>query len=376
MIFGKLATHLGRLGKKCMDKSFWEGKNVLITGHTGFKGAWLSLILSTFNTRLAGISADEDQSRLLWNSVKSSFAMDSHLIDVTNIKALEKVFFDVRPEIVFHLAAQPLVYEAYVNPTETLQTNIMGTVNILECIKTCKTVKSAVIVTSDKVYDDGSPGPYKENDSLGGGEIYSASKAATEIIISAYRNAFESSLAQCGIATARAGNVFGGGDGSKNRVVPDLFAAFESKQALNLRNPSNIRPWQHIFDLINGYTLLAQKLYLNPKDYEGAWNFSNPSMEISVNSIVSQFASHIFEITGEAVEIRDSRAGLEFFYETKLLSLNSTKARTELGWLPKYNLAEAIEETTAWYIGQIRGRTEIETASLSKAKFRDYLEKK
>jgi len=346
--------------------NFWKDKRVLVTGHTGFKGTWLVIMLSSLGADITGISVDENDSRIIWHSVKAHLKIQSRFGDITSRQTINSIFNEIKPEIVFHLAAQPLVFQAYLDPYTTVNTNVIGSINILEATRKYKTIRSLVLVTSDKVYSETGLTPYQENSVLGGEEMYSASKACVEILVSAYRNAFKKdlSVSQCGIATVRAGNVFGGGDWSSKRLVPDIFKCILNGEKLFIRNPKSVRPWQHIFDVTHGYLLLAQKLYSEPNVYSTSWNFSNPLMEFSVNKMVLEFNNLIKKNFNIELQTTSSEDEAAEFYESEVLAISSVKANKLLNWYPKMSLDEAIEETSNWYFSDYKNTDSRETYEL------------
>ena len=259
--------------KNLINNQFWGKKKILITGHTGFKGTWLSLWLNKLSADVYGISLPPPKNeKNLFNLVKLKKNINSYFIDIRKKKKLEKTIIKIKPEIIFHLAAQPLVKESYKNPFNTIDTNILGTVNLLEICRKHKFVKTIIVITTDKVYENREQKkPYDENSKLGGFDPYSSSKACVELIVSSYRNSYFKKKG-VSIATARAGNVIGGGDWSANRIIPDAVNAWGKNKSLIIENPKSTRPWQHVLDSLYGYLLLAQKISKNHK-LSGAYNF-------------------------------------------------------------------------------------------------------
>jgi len=332
------------------DKSFWKNKHVLITGHSGFKGSWLAFWLNEMGAKVTGVSLPPITEPNLFSLIHLDEYIDSNFIDIKNTELLTKLFVKKSPDIVFHLAAQPLVRASYKNPQETFNTNIMGTVNVLEAIRTCGSVKSVVIITTDKVYKNMEWAyPYRENDPLGGHDPYSASKAATEIVVSSYRDAFfqKSGIA---IATARAGNVIGGGDWSEDRLIPDAIRAWETGTVLNIRSPQATRPWQHVLEPLTGYLSLARAIW-NNKNLEGSYNFGpEPGTAATVKKVIT-YASKIYG-RGKVIYTDDNTGP----HEAGLLTLEIAKSASLLGISPKWSLTQAIDHTMNWYLQYFKGR--------------------
>ena len=323
--------------------NFWNNKRVLVTGHTGFKGSWLTLWLKKMGAQITGISLSPNTDPSLFDLASVNEDMDSHISDIRNLSELKAILLDSKPEIVFHLAAQPLVRDSYLDPLNTYSTNIMGTINLLESLRSIATAKVVVMITTDKVYKNYEwPYSYREIDILGGHDPYSASKSASEIVISSYRNAFMGKE-NIALSSARAGNVIGGGDWSKDRLIPDLIRAWESEAALTLRNPNSTRPWQHVLEPIYGYLVLATKTWDDPK-LSGAYNFGpNPDEVATVEKIIG-LARHSYgkgEIEYDTDENQPHEAGW--------LSLDNSKSKQVLGVTPKMSLDESIEKTITWY---------------------------
>lgn len=327
-------------------QEFWKGKKVLITGHTGFKGSWLSFWLAKLGVEVCGFSLTPETSPNLFENLKLESKIRSNFGDIRDLANFEKVISDFQPEIVLHLAAQSLVRRSYREPVETYTTNVTGTINILEAVRKADSVKSVVIITTDKVYENKEwLWAYRENERLGGFDPYSNSKACAELAVSSYRNSFFAE-SDCLIATARAGNVIGGGDWSEDRLLPDVFRSLIFGEKLEIRNPASIRPWQHVLEPLSGYLKLAEKLYNGEKSFAESWNFGS---EDSDAKPVGWILEKIKNIWDESVNWEIAQAKQP--HEAKLLKLDSTKAKNELGWLPKLNLDEAINLTAEWYRG-------------------------
>ncbi|WP_018702949.1 CDP-glucose 4,6-dehydratase [Anaeromusa acidaminophila] len=329
------------------EMNFWRGKRVLITGHTGFKGAWLSLWLSSLGANVAGYSLRPPTSPSLFQECKTYELMESFIGDICDLERLKAVIFEIKPEVVFHLAAQPMVLEGYRDPVNTYSTNIMGTINLLESIRASESVKAVVNITTDKCYENKEwLWGYRENESLGGRDPYSNSKACSELITAAYRESYFSSMNDDypRIATARAGNVIGGGDWGKDRLIPDFIRAIMAKEKLKIRYPDAVRPWQHVLEPLRGYLLLANRLYNKEDSAIGAWNFG-PSYhgEWSVRKVINQI-KHLWGADAEW-----ERTGTQLFHEANYLRLDSTKAKVNLGWEAVLSMEETVMMTVEWY---------------------------
>lgn len=330
------------------DNQFWRGKRVLITGHTGFKGAWLTLWLSQMGAKITGISLPPNTAPNLFELADFADSCDSRFCDIRDAAALAAQVKDAQPEVVFHLAAQPLVRVSYREPLETFAVNIMGTANLLDALRG-SSVRVAVIITTDKVYRNNEwPWPYREDDALGGHDPYSASKAACEIVIDSYRKAFFAE--QCvALASVRAGNVIGGGDWSEDRLIPDAVRAWQSGSVLHIRCPDAVRPWQHVLEPLAGYLVLAQQLWTNA-NLAGAYNFGPPTDEAAPVREVIELARTAYG-SGE-VQCGD---GSEGPHEAGRLVLEIAKVKQQLGFQPRLSLTEAIQRTMAWYKAQHSG---------------------
>lgn len=330
---------------------FWQGKRVFLTGHNGFKGSWLALWLQSLGANICGYSLALKTYPNLFELAKVAQGMTSETGDVRDLHRLRQVVSDFEPEIVFHLAAQALVRESYINPGETYGTNVMGTVNLLDVIRGVSSVRAVVNITSDKCYENREwSWGYRENEPLGGHDPYSSSKACAELVTGAYRNSFfnpdqypEHGVA---IATARAGNVIGGGDWSVDRLVPDCLRAFEKGEFVEIRSPQAVRPWQHVLEPLAGYLLLAKKLMgKNASHYACAWNFGP---DIQGNATVKEVAAFLACLWGNDVGVKVDST-LQHFHEAGLLRLDITQARTRLGWQPSWTFQQALEATYDWH---------------------------
>jgi CDP-glucose 4,6-dehydratase len=326
----------------------FKNKTVLITGHSGFKGSWLSLWLSELGAKVIGISLNNNGPTGLFNITNLKDDFTSYYFDIANYEEIKKVFDAHKPDIIFHLAAQALINQGYKDPLETFRTNIIGTANILEACKQTESVKSVVCVTTDKVYDNKEwCWPYREEDKLGGKDAYSASKAAAEIVAYSYMTALNRKTNPLNLATARGGNVIGGGDWSENRIIPDLIRAIRDNKKLILRNPSSTRPWQHILELCYGYMSLAEKLYHDVDNkYMGSWNFGpEPTSEIKVIELIQKISDDM-ELSSLPYDVVPSE-----LYEANYLKLDSSKAKLNLDWHPVLNIEKTTSWTAEWYKG-------------------------
>lgn len=320
----------------------YRGRTVLVTGHTGFKGSWLALWLARLGARVVGYSHPPPTAPSHWELLPSP-AVASHVGDVRDLAALTAVVAEHRPEIVFHLAAQPLVRRSYREPVETYTTNVIGTLNVFEAVRACAAVRAVVCVTSDKVYENReSAVGYTEAAALGGFDPYSNSKACAELVAKCYRQAFFAAGPL--LATARAGNVIGGGDWAEDRLIPDAVRAASVGEALKVRNPRAVRPWQHVLEPLAGYLQLGAKLLAGDATAADAWNFGpDDDGNVDVSSVVGVAA-------GAWPAVRYENVGDPTGpHETKILKLDSAKARTGLGWLPVWPWREAVRRTAAWY---------------------------
>lgn len=326
-------------------KQAFAGRRVLVTGHTGFKGGWLSVWLEMLGARVTGVAIDDGHERGVYALTGIGSRLEADLrADVRDAQAMRRIVADCRPEVVFHLAAQPLVRLSYEQPAETFMTNVMGTVNVLEAIRAVGTVRAAVMVTSDKCYEnnDGQR-PFTEDDPMGGYDPYSASKGAAELAIAAWRRSF-----RVPVASVRAGNVIGGGDWAADRIVPDCIRAIEAARPVALRNPDAVRPWQHVLEPLGGYLLLATKMLNEPTAYCEGWNFG-PAMD-GVTT-VGQLAEMVVECYGSGTIMASPTPLLKegAMHEAQLLTLDITKAQRRLGWQPRLDINKAVAMTVDWY---------------------------
>lgn len=328
---------------------FWNGKQVLLTGHTGFKGAWLALWLCQMGAKVTGIALPPKSTPNLFTLTDIAHMTNSHYVNICDADEVSGIIRKVCPEIILHLAAQALVRPSYKDPLGTFATNVTGTANILNSLRGLDSVKAVVAVTTDKVYKNlETTKNYNEDDQLGGHDPYSASKAAAEIIISSYRDSY---LADQGVAvaSARAGNVIGGGDWSEDRLIPDAVRAWNSRVPLEIRRPNAVRPWQHVLEPLNGYLVLAEKIYADPS-LAGAYNFGPQPHEAAPVQRVIEIAVQAYEYG--SVSWGDGTHGP---HEAGLLSLEISKARKELGVAPRWSLNQAVKRTMNWYRQQGSG---------------------
>jgi CDP-glucose 4,6-dehydratase len=351
MNYGQRARLHGRYGKlQNRLVAFYAGKTVLVTGHTGFKGAWLSLWLKMLGARVVGYSLNPPTQPSLFDETGLAEDVFHNVGDIRDLDSIQAVFQRYQPEVVFHLAAQPLVRLSYEQPVETFSTNVMGTVNLLEALKSAVSVKCCVCITSDKCYENREwPYAYRENDAMGGYDPYSASKGAAELVIASYGRSFFSDgneKALPALASARAGNVIGGGDWALDRIFPDAVKALASKQAVPVRNPLAIRPWQHVLEPLSGYLWLALKLVEDRQRFGGAWNFG-PLANGAVN--VREMVEKIISVWGEG-NINDLSSGQKKEpHEANFLRLDCSKAIGMLRWLPVLSVEEAVRFSAEWY---------------------------
>src|ERR1051326_4178596 len=319
----------------------YRGCRVLITGHTGFKGSWLAAWLCELGAEVTGFALPPPTKPNHWELLR--LPVRDLRGDIRDFAAVSNVVGGCRPQIIFHLSAQALVRRSYRDPLESWSTNVMGTANLLEACRKTDILRAIVVVTSDKVYADSeSSWPYKEDDRLGGHDPYSASKAASELVVESYRKAFFSADPAPLVATARAGNVIGGGDWSEDRLIPDIIRALERKQSVEIRSPDAMRPWQHVLESLGGYLLLGQYLLWGRRDFAQAWNFGPNSNDTrTVCSLLTAMQRYWPDLSWQFCQTK--------LHEAKLLHLESSKARSFLGWKPVWDLGTAIEATAAWY---------------------------
>lgn len=338
----------GALEDMVMPPDFWRGKRVFLTGHTGFKGGWMSLWLQSLGAEVTGYALDPPTVPSLFDVANVARGMTSVIGDIRDLPGLLQAMRDAKPDIVMHMAAQPLVRYSYQNPVETYATNVMGTVHLLEAVRHATSVKAVVNITSDKCYENREwVWGYREDEPMGGYDPYSNSKGCAELVSAAYRSSFfnASSYEQHGvaIATVRAGNVIGGGDWAESRLIPDILAAFEAGNPARIRNPHAIRPWQHVMEPLRGYLILAERLYQQGPGYAESWNFGPVDEDAKpVIWIVEQLAA----LWGVGASWRDDE--VEHPHEATYLKLDISKARSRLDWHPALNLKQALQLVVDW----------------------------
>lgn len=333
-----------------VDPLFWRDKNVFMTGHTGFKGSWLSLWLASMGAKITGYALAPNTTPNLYDVLGvGSFIEKSYIADIRNLSTLKEAIVEARPDLVIHMAAQPLVRYSYTHPVETYETNVMGTVHLLDCLRAIDTVRATVIVTTDKCYENTERlEGYRETEPMGGYDPYSNSKGCAELVTAAYRQSYFSESRYLehrhAIASVRAGNVIGGGDWSEDRLIPDAIKAFEDHQVLSIRNPLATRPWQHVLEPLSGYLVLTQALYENGPKYVGAWNFGPRNQDAKpVKEVVDLL---IKKWGGSAAWEQDAGSHP---HEAHSLKLNISKVHEQLGWSPKWSLDEAISKIASWH---------------------------
>ncbi|MFQ2180484.1 MULTISPECIES: CDP-glucose 4,6-dehydratase [Aeromonas] len=353
-----------------IDPDFWKNKRVFMTGHTGFKGGWLALWLEEMGAEVRGYSLPAPTQPNLFEEAKVRQGLLSEEGDIRDFFHLREAIADFKPEIVFHMAAQPLVRLSYDEPIETYSTNVMGTVYLLEAVKQVGGVKAVVNITSDKCYDNREwVWGYREDEAMGGYDPYSNSKGCAELVASAYRNSFFNSkdYAKHGVALAsvRAGNVIGGGDWAKDRLIPDILRSFQDEQPVVIRNPHSIRPWQHVLEPLSGYLLVAQHLYLDGPDFAEGWNFG-PN---------EQDAKPVQFIVEKMVKLWGERAswqldGAEHPHEAHYLKLDCSKAKMRMGWHPRWDLVTTLERIIKWHKAWLAGQ---DMREVSLREIREYM---
>ena len=345
-------------------KKFWKNKKVLVIGHTGFTGSWLIIILNYIGATVSGYSLKNEKKHIIFNKLKlKEIIKNNRYADVNNVSAFSNFIKLTKPEIVINLAAQSLVKKSYFDPIKTYQTNVMGAINILYACKDIKSIKAILMVTTDKVYlNTNKKKSYKETDELGGFDPYSSSKAASEIAIYSFQKSFYKNKSSPYIATARAGNIIGGGDWSDDRLIPDLVKSYFNKNRFFVRSPNSIRPWQHVLEAIYGYLILSQKLYEKKKYSKGAWNFGpNRSNFLKVKYLIKKI--NLISNFNFNWKIKSSS-----LYEAKTLKLNNNKSKFFLKWKPVLTLNEMIIFTFDWYANINKNRSELYNLTISQIK--------
>lgn len=332
--------------------AFWSGKRVLVLGHTGFKGAWLALWLHSLGAEVSGLSLPPAEPSLFVAAGLKAF-VDGHHTDIREFKSVVEIIEKVQPEIIFHLAAQSLVRLSYREPVETYATNVMGTVHVLAAADAVESVRSVIVVTSDKCYENRDwLWAYREDEPMGGHDPYSSSKGCAELVTAAWRKSFcGPAKRQLGIASARAGNVIGGGDWAEDRLIPDCIRALKAGKAIGIRNPGSIRPWQHVLDPLCGYLILAERLTDQPQAYGEAWNFGPADTDTRP---VGWIADRVVSIWGGSA--RWEKVSSDELHEANYLKVDASKARQCLGWSPGLRLDTGIDWTTSWYKKVLAGQ--------------------
>ena len=325
-----------------IDQAFWQGKRVFLTGHTGFKGSWLSLWLVSLGASVKGYALNPNTTPSLFNEAKVDRVIDSQIGDIRDQEALHESMTTFNPDVLIHMAAQPLVRYSYDAPIETYEVNVIGTAKVLEVARNCAKLKAIVNITTDKCYEnDERPQGYKENDPMGGHDPYSSSKGCAELVTLAYRRSF---LQDQGVslASVRAGNVIGGGDWADDRLIPDILRSFEKNKPVVIRNPKATRPWQHVLEPLSGYLVLAQKMYNNHKEYAEGWNFGPREEDVKpvdwiLDKMISKWPDSSWELDQNSNP-----------HEADFLKLDISKAESKLGWKPVWELSYTLEKIIAW----------------------------
>ena len=326
-----------------IDRAFWQGKRVFLTGHTGFKGSWLSLWLVSLGAEVKGYALRPPTSPSLFNEAEVGKVIDSKIGDIRDQDTLHESMFEFDPDILIHMAAQPLVRYSYDAPIETYEVNVIGTAKVLEVARSCPNLKAIVNITTDKCYEnDGRQYGYKESDPMGGYDPYSSSKGCAELVTSSYRSSFFQDQG-VGLASVRAGNVIGGGDWADNRLIPDILRSFEKSETVVIRNPGATRPWQHVLEPLSGYLILAEKLYKNQKEYAEGWNFGPNEQDVkSVDWIVNEMTLK-WPNSGWRLDSNYNP------YEAVFLKLDILKSKSRLEWQPVWGLNYTLEKIVNWH---------------------------
>jgi len=326
-----------------VDKEFWDGKRVFLTGHSGFKGSWLSIWLSHLGASVYGYALLPPTSPSLFNVAKVDNLVKTKIGDIRDHELLYKSMVNFKPDILIHMAAQPLVRYSYNNPIETYETNVIGTAKVLQVARSCKNLKAIINITTDKCYENlGFDKSYKETDPMGGYDPYSSSKGCAELIASAYRSSFFDDLG-IGIASVRAGNVIGGGDWAEDRLIPDILRSFQMTKPVKIRNPKATRPWQHVLEPLSGYLVLAQKLYYNNKEYSDGWNFGPKEQDVKPVGWILDNMLEYFPGSSWGLD-KDSN-----LHEAGFLKLDISKAEYKLGWRPLWKLSDTLNKIVLWH---------------------------
>ena len=339
------------ISKGKVDSSFWKGKKIYLTGHTGFKGSWLSLWLQSMGAVVKGYSLEPNTTPNLFTEASVDDAMDSEIGDIRNLEQLTESMVSFNPDILIHMAAQPLVRLSYQEPVDTYTTNVIGTVNVLEAARKCSDLKAIVSVTTDKCYENKEwEWGYRENEPMGGHDPYSSSKGCAELVTSAYRRSFFSSEETASLASARAGNVIGGGDWAEDRLIPDILRAFEKSEPVLIRNPLSTRPWQHVLEPLSGYLVLAQELFLNGDNFAEGWNFGPKDEDCKpVSWILDQMVTYWGNNASWSLDKNNNP------HEAGFLKLDCSKASNRLKWNPKWHLQLTLKSIVDWHQLYING---------------------
>lgn len=367
MIFGQRERHHGKFGSMNLNNIFngiFNGKTILITGHTGFLGSWLTLWLKLLNTNIVGYSLEPPTDPSLFETLDLKNDIIHVVADIRNKDLLFKTIEEHKPEFIFHLAAQSLVSKSYERPLETFETNIIGTANVCESVRCFPQVQACLIMTSDKCYDNTNRRIHVESDPMGGIDPYSASKGASELVISAYRNSFfDDKSSPSKIATIRAGNMIGGGDWAQDRLIPDCIRNLMQNNPIPLRNPDFVRPWQYILEPISGMLWLACNMYSNPSKFSVPWNFgpTNHKNSIKVRELVEILLKNWN--SGKWIDISNNKS--EDMYESESLLIDSSKAKQLLGWYTIYSIDESVTATTLWYNAFVKKITDMKKFTIS-----------
>lgn len=331
---------------------FWKNKRILVTGHTGFKGSWLCIILKELGANIIGYSLEPNTNPNLYSEAKIEKDIISIIGDIRDYQKFQKCLDKYKPEIIIHMAAQPLVRYSYKYPIETFSTNVMGTLNVLQASRYCKSLKSVVIVTTDKCYENiGKKQGYKENDPMGGYDPYSSSKGCCELLISSYRRSYFNNKNTPNIASVRAGNVIGGGDWSNDRLIPDILKCFENSKTIKVRNPKSVRPWQHVIEPLFGYLILTQNLTLNFNQFSEGWNFGPDD----------ENCKSVEWILKNMIKLWDKKFKWEFDndinpHEASFLKLDCSKAKEKLDWRPLWDLEYSLKLIVEWHKKWLLGK--------------------
>ena len=326
-----------------IDKDFWQDKRVFLTGHTGFKGSWLSLWLFSLGAKVRGYSLNPPTTPSLFNEAKIDLLIDSCIGDIRDQDTLHESMVSFNPDILIHMAAQPLVRYSYNEPIETYEVNVVGTAKVLEVARSCSNLKAIINITTDKCYEnDGRTEGYKENDPMGGYDPYSSSKSCAELVTSSYRRSFLQEQG-IGLASVRAGNVIGGGDWADDRLIPDILRSFEKNKPVIIRNPKATRPWQHVLEPLSGYLVLAQKLYKDQKEYAEGWNFGPNEQDVKpVDWILNKM---IVSWPNSSWKLDESSNP----HEAGFLKLDISKSKSKLDWNPVWELSHTLEKIISWH---------------------------